>query len=85
MKLYLLRPKKNLGKNDPWEPWYDKCGGMVVRADNARAARRLAKEHGGDETRNHDFNPWMLAKYSTCEELKPTGTTGLVIRDFWSA
>jgi hypothetical protein len=35
---------------DPWQPWYDKCFKMVVRAETEQEARNVAQEHGKDET-----------------------------------
>ncbi len=43
MKLYLLRPLK------VWQPWYDKCFGMVIRANSEEEARKEASNHSGDE------------------------------------
>lgn len=70
MKLYILRPKENLPYEDsPWNPWYDKCFGEVVRANNAKQARKIA---------NSIFeNP----KFSTCEELKQIGKAESIIED----
>ena len=40
MKLWILMPKENLNKgDDPWNPWYDKCFGMIIRAKTEEEAR----------------------------------------------
>ena len=94
MKLWLLRPMEGLAKNDnPWEPWYDKAFGFVVRAETEEEARRFAQADAGDEKRGtflgektSDTNtPWMDAKYSTCTELLPDGAPGVVMQDFAAA
>ena len=94
MKLWLLRPVDGLKKNDnPWEPWYDKAFGFVVRAETEEEARALAHADAGDENRDTfmgskvaDTNqPWMNAQYSTCVELLPEGAAGVVMKDFAGA
>lgn len=94
MKLWLLRPVDGLAKNDnPWEPWYDKAFGFVVRAETEAEARDMAHAEAGDETRGMflggktaDTNePWRNAKYSTCVELTAEGPAGVVMQDFASA
>lgn len=78
MKLYLLRPiKPNSGA---WNPWYDKCFGMVVRAENEDAARRIADENAGDEN-YRGTNPWLDPNQSECSELLRKGDPGLIISD----
>ena len=90
MKLWLLRPAGP--KTSPWEPWYDKAVGFVVRAATEDEARRLANENGGDEVgevRNLVYrtggDPWLDPALSSCVELASTGPSGLIIRDFKSA
>ncbi len=91
MKLWLLRPVDGLAKNDnPWEPWYDKAFGFVVRAETEAEARDMAHAEAGDENRGMflggktaDTNePWKNAKYSTCTELLPEGAAEVVMQDF---
>ena len=84
MKLWLLRPVENLPEgDDPWEPWYDKAFGFVVRAETEDEARSLAHANAGDEKRNRRSSrqPWLDAKYSTCAELTAEGAAEMVIRD----
>jgi len=50
MPLWLLRPREDLPVEDnPWEPWYDKAFGFVVRAKTEAIARQLANADGGAE------------------------------------
>ena len=94
MKLWILRSVENLPKgDDPWEPWYDKAFGFVVRAETEEEARKFAHEEAGDENRGTflggktaDTNsPWLEAKYSTCVELPTEGEAGVVLQDFHAA
>lgn len=94
MKLWLLRPKEGLKDGDnPWEPWYDKCFGFVVRAETEGEARQIAHGCAGDENRGEFMGasiaktgqPWQEKKYSTCVELTPDGESGVVIEDVHSA
>jgi hypothetical protein len=91
MKLWLLRPIDGLVNGDsPWEPWYDKAFGFVVRAETEAEARDMANAEAGDENRGSflgqktaDTNePWKSAKYSTCTELLPEGAAEVVMQDF---
>ena len=77
-KLWLLEPIRDLPEGDnPWEPWYDKVFGFVVRAENEIEARRFADEKAGDENRGEFLaakiantkNPWLDSSYSTCVSL----------------
>lgn len=91
-KLWLLRPVECSPEDDPWEPWFDKAFGFVVRAETEEKARKLANESGGDEIgeiRHSAYrtggNPWLDEKYSTCTILYTYGEEGVVIRDFMAA
>ena len=94
MKLWILRPNEHLpdGTESPWEPWYDKAFGFVVRAETEDEARQLANDEGGDECGpvTHTIyrtggNPWLDPAFSTCEELTADGAPGVVIQDFHAA
>lgn len=94
MKIWLLRPMEGLGKKDnPWEPWYDKAFGFVVRAETEEQAREFAHAGAGDENRGEFLStktantnqPWKEAKYSICTELLPDGEAGVVMQDFCAA
>ena len=89
MKLWLLRSIDGLQHNDnPWEPWFDKVFGFVVRAENEKDARKFAHEEAGAENEGeflgekiaNTTSPWLDAKYSTCIELLPDGDAGIVLR-----
>lgn len=80
MKLYLLRPIHKEG-DDPWDPWYDKCFGFVVRASSSEKARELASKENGDE----GAKVWLDPSYSTCAELATRGGEMVVIKDFAAA
>ncbi len=85
MKLWLLRPIDE--ESGPWEPWYDKTFGFVVRAENEADARKMADENAGDENnyrRVHasgDGNPWLHTAFSSCKELLADGEAVVIIED----
>lgn len=82
MNLWLLRPNNNLKyDDDPWEPWYDKVFGFVVRAESENDARIFASRDCGDERED----VWLDHKYSTCEELTSAGNVGVIIRAYAGA
>lgn len=94
MKVFILRPKNELPVNDnPWEPWYDKSFGFIVRANSEQEARKLADAEAGDENRGEFLNrqiaktknPWLDENYTTCEELTGNGEEGVIMKDFASA
>ena len=86
MTLWLLRPRGNLGEYNPWEPWFDKAFGFVVRADTELQARKIAHMYAGDEVGLRRTGlAWMSPRYSTCEPLEHDGPQGMVIKDFHSA
>jgi len=100
MKLWELRPldkyreRDDPGRRDqlnPWDPWYNKAFGFIVRAETEERAREIANENAGDE--NNEWigidkpikTPWLHPQYSTCDELIPDGMEGLIVRDFHAA
>ena len=94
MKLWILQPVESLPADDnPWNPWYDKAFGFVVRAESEQQARELAQQQAGDEDRGkfmqqriaNTKTPWTDPKYSTCDELLADGEAGVVMRDFAAA
>lgn len=92
MKLFILRPKKNEhDENSPWNPWYDKCFGFVIQANDAGEARKIADENAKDEKKNDFTNGkedvWMSEELSSCEELvvKESDAPGVIMSDVWSA
>lgn len=82
MKLWLLRPKENLGKDDPWDPWYDKPFGYVIRAETEKEARQMAEAERVGDIR---VGAWLFTKYSTCVELTAEGPAEVIIEDFAQA
>ena len=92
MRVWILRAREDLKADDnPWEPWYDKTFGVVVRAGSEGDARRLANESGGAEVgpiRTDEYrtggDPWLDPAYSTCEELTGNGEAGVLLRDLHS-
>jgi len=87
MKLWLLQPIHDLPEStDPWEPWYDKTFGFVVRAETEEQARQFAHDEGANENRSIiTTKPWKDARYSTCVELSEAGEPGVIIEDHCSA
>ena len=90
MELYILKPIENLPDGDnPWNPWFDKCYGMVIRAKNEKSARNHADKKAGDENRGEFLNkkisntkhPWLDKKYTTCEILSSDGKNGIIIQN----
>ena len=79
MKLFLLRPINDAA--GPWDPWYDKAFGFIVRALNEEDARILAGEECGDE----GTMSWLSDSLSTCTEITDAGESCVIIRDFASA
>jgi len=77
-KLYILRPVRG---HELWEPWYDKCFGVVVRAKDVHEARKIASHAHGDE----GMGAWLSKESSTCKELKAAGKSEEIIKDFASA
>lgn len=94
MTIWILRPVANLpSHDDPWEPWYDKVFGFVVRAESEEDARNFAHADAGAENRGEFLrqvtantnSPWLDSKYSTCEPLSSDGEPGVVMQDMASA
>lgn len=82
MKLWLLTANEELPKDDnPWEPWWDKTFGFVVRAETEEDAREIAAENGSDEVRDSGKQSWLEPKYSTCIELTASGEQGVILED----
>ena len=91
MKLWLLRPVNDLKpKDNPWDHWYNKAFGFVVRAETEEIARQYAHANAGDENRGEFLSekiantkqPWIDPLYTTCVELVSDGIAGVVITDF---
>jgi len=85
--IWLLKARDALDKvNDPWEPWYDKYFGFVIRADSSMEARRIAHEYAKESKENRNKqNPWLEDKYSTCIEILNSGESEIILKDFHAA
>ncbi len=84
-KLWLLLPIEGL-EPDPWEPWYDKSFGHIVRAESEVAARELvAKDIYTDPYSeaygNEGGDVWLSSTTSICEELTANGEPGVILTD----
>lgn len=91
MKLWLLKNKTSTSEAlNPWEPWFDKAFGFVVRAETEREARLIADENAGEENagardcrvNSRTKRPWLRAEFSTCIELTQNEEAGLILQDF---
>lgn len=98
MKVWLLRPIVFDGdsyEHGPWDPWYDKAFGFVIRAETEHRAREIAQHDGGDEISAHchgekgkygTYVPtWTNPALVSCVELNGDGPEGVVIQDYRSA
>ena len=86
LKLYILRPvyreDGGIPKGGPWDPWYDKTFGAVIRADSEAEARQLLSS----SCRGSREGPaWLDPTLSTCELLTSDGAVGIIIEDFCRA
>lgn len=83
MKLWILRPVgyDTDDEHVNWRCWYDKCFGVVVRAETEEEARAIASKSHGDEGRK----AWLDASMSTCLSLESEGLPGVIICDVHSA
>lgn len=94
MRLWLLKARRELPQgDDPWNPWYDKNFGLVIRAETEERARKIAQDNSADESRgaflgrntSETTAPWLYEKYSSCEELACEGDEEVLLIDHWSA
>jgi len=84
MKLFLLEPifGDDGEVHKIWNPWFDKCFGMVVRAPDEKRAREIAAENAEQE----GSNAWKVGYYSKCTELTGLdGDEGVVMRNVANA
>lgn len=104
MNLYLLRPVNYVPNRvhhiegcNPWDPWYDKAFGFVVRAEDETQARQLADANSGGEGTECEApeyrHPWLKPDLSICEVLAeltcseclaetPSGPAEVLLTDF---
>jgi hypothetical protein len=76
MKLWILQPL--VESEEPWEIWYDKAFGFVVRADNENHARALASQEAGAE----GGHAWLDEALSSCRPLESEGAAEVIMKDF---
>ena len=69
MKLWILRATENQDEDNPFGDWMDVVRGLVVRAETAADARRLASKKRGFERPE----AWLNARYTSCVELTYDG------------
>ena len=86
MKLWHLTPNPALAEKydraqNPWEPWYDKNFGFVIRAKNEASARQIAADNASDEGKD----AWLKAEFSDCRILTAVGESGVVETNFAAA
>lgn len=80
MKLYILeKNEKTLEGKAHWDIYiWDCVQSMVIRAPNAKYARKIAKyATDGDEP----AKTWLNPKLTTCKALRQEGEPGLILRD----
>ena len=79
MRLYLLKP---INPNaPPFDPWWDKSFGFVVRAKSEQDAREYAAKERGDE----GADTWRDPALTSCEVLPARGEAGVILTDFRNA
>ena len=75
MKLWLLKNLKMAGN-------YNTMQGIVVRAKDEQAARKMASESVGTHTRDVSSD-WLDATATSCEQLSARGKPEVIIIDFY--
>lgn len=91
MNLYHLEPRAP--KRKPWDPWYDKCFGFVIRAETESQARLMASVQSGDEDglmskeEKKKDSVWLAPHLTVCHEIayNVSGKEDTIIRDFHAA
>ena len=83
MRLWLLRPIDP--DSGPWDPWYDKAFGFVVRAESEQLAREAVATRGWGAAGDEGRAPWLDASLSSCEPLDGDGPAEIIMRDFAGA
>jgi hypothetical protein len=85
MKLYILEPINrpspfipDNSERNPWDPWYNKVFGFLIRANDEIEARRIA----ADNSKEEGEDAWLNSLHSKCEELSIDGDVNLIMRDF---
>ena len=95
MKLWILKARTDLSEQDnPWNPWYDKAFGFVVRAETAEQARQLVMTNEQQDEDGRYLSAWfevstdggipdawLSERYSTCVELTTEGERAVLLLD----
>lgn len=89
MKLWTLRPRDDLGDDDPWSLWYSRPPQIIVRARSETQARALACAHARREDKTSPLpawdkdvlTPWLSKRLTICEELNHLGEAGVVLAE----
>jgi hypothetical protein len=85
MKIWLLKPIDS--ESGPWDPWYDKPFGFVIRAATEERARQVAdrEAHDLDLRYRSTLGAWLDANLVSCVELTGDGSEEVLLTDFRSA
>ena len=87
-KLWILEPREDLPADDnPWEPWFNRCFGIIVEAATEDRARAIAHENCTckDQWILRDKRAFIDPRYTTCTELRPSGQDRFVMATFEEA
>lgn len=84
MKLWLLKPIDS--KSGPWDPWYDRYFGFVIRAESEKRARYLASKKCCviNEKDKKEKKAWLNSELTYCIELTSKGEEEIILSDFAS-
>ncbi len=82
-RFWLLSPRRKVGGENPWDPWFDKMFGVLVLSASESDARALAALQCGEEGEQ----AWLDERFSECVPLDdlPKDKDRVVLRDFASA
>ena len=68
MKIWILKERTDLDRDNPWTRRYDIMIGAVVVAEDQECARELASHRAKDE----GSEVWLDSRFTTCEEVDLT-------------
>jgi hypothetical protein len=86
--IWILEKRDDLPDgDDPWEPWYDRCFGLVIEASDESSARAIAHEScvTDYQTILRDRQVFLDPMYTKCLKLEPTGHERTILADFRSS
>jgi len=84
-KIWILQPRQDLPRgDDPWEPWFDRCFGIIAEAVTEGDARNIAHDNCvcTDQTILRDRRVFLDPKYTTCAELVPCGQNRFIMGNY---